>query len=920
MAGRKRRGVRALAWGAAGLLIVISVIGFAPTVLAPLVSARLSSQSGLAVRVGWISWNPLVASVALRDVTIAPDASEPPIVTIGAIRVNVALRRWVGGERLFDSVVVERPWVALQRTASGDFNLAALFRAHAEPATSAEPPPADDRSLRVATFRIVGGSVRFRDETTTPVLETSLYLDDVEAHDVALSGGGAAEIRLRAASRLDEAPMTLDLTYRASADHSDLAAHFAVTGASLSRTLLYVPLGWQKVAGTIDVELTYQRRIVGGALRAHSLGAQAHLRDVAIGEPWAVEPSLRAKRVRLGEIAVDLIRRRTDVGIVDVQDFSALIARTEDGLHLPLASSGGGGPDTQWRTTLRTVTLGSGEVLLRNVIPDADPEIRMPVERGTITFPHDHVAFAITGTLAGGKLDVKGRVAKSSRITFTPRDVALPEVVSLLRLPVAFSAGRVDGQLVAHVADGPVRYTGTLAIRGAKSVPDAARPEDVFAWDELTLTLAETTFVPLDLHVSRLALAWPYLMVHREATGVYPLTLSRPGTDAPAPSPDGEQPTAHARPWLRVDTGTIHGGRIELYDTTLSPAFGMDLADLAGSFDDLSAAPWSAARLQLAGAGDELSPFHLDGTARGHDAALGFTIERLRLPPLSRYLEPSLGYEIASGIARIESTVDVEHAALDARNELALSRLALRRSGSDVVGDAIGMPLPVALALMKDLRGNIHLTVPVHGNVASSEYRLGSLVGNAIREGLIGAVSTPLRLLGSIFRRDDTESYDLEPVPFPPGSAALGPDGDARVAQVARLLGRHTELRASLIPVPASADVVSFRDEAMITQLEHAERTLTGDALLAFLRARRAGASPAPLAPEVAAALRELEEATPVPLERIAALAAERTALVARALTKTHGIEIPRVREEQWEPTDALPDSTPGVDLQLRGG
>jgi hypothetical protein len=140
------------------------------------------------------------------------------------------------------------------------------------------------------------------------------------------------------------------------------------------------------------------------------------------------------------------------------------------------------------------------------------------------------------------------------------------------------------------------------------------------------------------------------------------------------------------------------------------------------------------------------------------------------------------------------------------------------------------------------------------------------------------------------------------------------------VAQVARLLGRHTELRASLIPVPASADVVSFRDEAMIAQLEHAERTPTGDALLAFLRARRAGASPAPLAPEVAAALRELEEATPVPLERIAALAAERTALVARALTKTHGIEIPRVREEQWEPTDALPDSTPGVDLQLRGG
>src|SRR6185295_19158502 len=97
----------------------------------------------------------------------------------------------------------------------------------------------------------------------------------------------------------------------------------------------------------------------------------------------------------------------------------------------------------------------------------------------------------------------------------------------------------------------------------------------------------------------------------------------------------------------------------------------------------------------------------------------------------------------------------------------------------------------VALALMKDYHGDIRLDLPVSGDLAAQEYRVENVVGIALRKALIGALRSPVTLLGSVFRREDAEQFDLRPIPFPPASADLGPAGEARIAQVAGLLTRQ---------------------------------------------------------------------------------------------------------------------------------
>jgi hypothetical protein len=324
----------------------------------------------------------------------------------------------------------------------------------------------------------------------------------------------------------------------------------------------------------------------------------------------------------------------------------------------------------------------------------------------------------------------------------------------------------------------------------------------------------------------------------------------------------------------------------------------------------------------LTGALDELSPLVAEGTIGTDETRLKAAVEQMRLVPLNAYLEPALRYEITSGVARIDSTIVLQDAALHADNDVVLSRFGMVGAGDAAFERELGVPLTVALALMKDVRGDISFRVPVHGDLAARQYRVGSVFVDALKAALAGAVRTPVRLLGSVFRRDQGERFDLKPVPFLPGSAELGPDGEQRIAQVARLLERHAGLRAVLIPEPSGADLERFRDEAMIARLEAMpaeQRAPDAVALLELLRARRAGASPLAIAGQLRTALTALEAETPLPLDQLEVLATARADTVARRLIESHGIAADRVRRTRWEPEVPRPETPPGVDLQLRG-
>jgi hypothetical protein len=867
--GRLRRVLLALAI-VVGL--VVGVVALAPSVLTPYVAGRLSALTGADVRIGWISWNPLRGRVVLHRLGIATTAADAPIVTLRGLMLDVAVRRWLDGEHAVDAIVLERPWIALRRTVRGDFNVATLFPAlQADAAAAAETSPDIDvgppNPVRIGVFRIVRGSVEFRDETLSPALETSLHLDDASARDLVLASDGSAGLAFHVESRLEDEPLTLDVTYDTATRSSHLKATLETTDTSLARALLYVPLGWQRTSGTMDAKITYERRFEEGTLRAHGLKANVTLNDLALTEPWATEPMLRAGRVRIPALGVDLVKQRTDLGAVQVDDYQTLVLRDDAQLHVPLATGSSEAAPSSWQTTLDRVSLGKGSATLRNVL--AVPSVTIPVTSGTVRLPAAGVDFSFAGSLAGGQLTLDGTTrGTDTRLSFGLTDLSLAEAAPLVGSPLAFAKGRIGGTVELNLGASSSTYRGSLTSSDASTAPVAPHPEEILAWQTLALTLGESPIDPLKVHVIDAKATWPYVMLHRRTDGMYPFTLA--GTSSTSSAPTRVTPKSTSS-WFRLDRLTVEGGRIEFYDTTLPKPYGIDLTDLTASVDALALAPVRAERVSLEGAFDELSPATLTGRLDPSAAALRFDVDRLLLPPLNPYLAPALGYEVRTGFARIGSDVRFQGTKVAADTDLVLSRFSMRAAGTDAVGARIGTPLSVALALMKDTKGDIHLDLPIEGDVGANEYRVGSLLRDALGTALLGTLRAPLGFLRGLFRKDQGEQFDLRPVPFAAGDATLGTEGESRIGEIARLLGRQTAFRIVLIPEPSRADLQ---------------------------QALGVGATD--------------------PLARLAALADTRANIVAESLTGAHGIASSRVSIEPWTRSEPRIEGEPGVDVQLR--
>src|SRR5262249_40045489 len=148
----------------------------------------------------------------------------------------------------------------------------------------------------------------------------------------------------------------------------------------------------------------------------------------------------------LPALAVDLVKQRTELGAIHVDDYRALVLRDAKGVHVPLATGSAEPEPSTWQTTLDRVALGKGTAVLRKVVTEAGPDLTIPLSAGTIRLPANEVTFDFAGGIAGGRVTLSGRARKASTtLAFALDDLALAEAASLVALPVGFTKGKLSG-------------------------------------------------------------------------------------------------------------------------------------------------------------------------------------------------------------------------------------------------------------------------------------------------------------------------------------------------------------------------------------------------------------------------------------------------------------------------------------------
>jgi len=504
----------------------------------------------------------------------------------------------------------------------------------------------------------------------------------------------------------------------------------------------------------------------------------------------------------------------------------------------------------------------------------------------------------------GGQLQVTGRVGAdpfTADLRLTVKDAELSPYQVYVPTP-ARVIGRAELDLAVVL---PPSSEGRATVRGSATLSRVeVRDEQrtVMKIESVAATGLDLQW-PQRLTVRQVAVQRPWILLERDEGGALPLFTLLPATPARAAAPTAS--ADHGAPALAIALGqlVIDDGGVRVVDRRVSPPFALDLQRLALRVEGFSTAPAKPALVDLTlrpGPGSELA---LRGTAglMGGPLRLDVTgdLRGFAVPRTNPYLLGQIGWEASEGWLTTSLHCRIEGDTLDAKTDIRVSRLELARATRDEAEARLGLPLGLIVALMKDSKGDIHVSLPVGGRLSDPRFDFTEAIWSTVRNVAINAITAPVSWIGRIEFSPDSriERIEVDPIRFRPGTASLTPDGQEQVARVAAFLEQVPAVRMALTPVVSSRDVAELKRLALGADIDGAAREArtSPDAAAARLFEQRFPRRPLPDTPEAIRAA--LMEGEPIPETAAAGLAAQRMETV-RARVKQAGIDPARLPQK----------------------
>ena len=136
---------------------------------------------------------------------------------------------------------------------------------------------------------------------------------------------------------------------------------------------------------------------------------------------------------------------------------------------------------------------------------------------------------------------------------------------------------------------------------------------------------------------------------------------------------------------------------------------------------------------------------------------LKVSFKDMDLSPVTPYSGKYIGYVIDKGKFSFDVQYFIEKRKLDSKNNIFIDQLTL---GDKVESpDATKLPVKLAIALLKDRRGQIKLDIPVTGSLDDPQFSVWRIVIKVLVNLLSKAATAPFALLGSLFGGGEELGY-----------------------------------------------------------------------------------------------------------------------------------------------------------------
>jgi hypothetical protein len=283
-----------------------------------------------------------------------------------------------------------------------------------------------------------------------------------------------------------------------------------------------------------------------------------------------------------------------------------------------------------------------------------------------------------------------------------------------------------------------------------------------------------------------------------------PASVTNSTTTAAAVNP-ATQPPPVPKPLpadIQLGKITLSGGHIDYSDFFIKPNYRANLTNIGGSVGAFGTSSTTPADVVLKGQINGSSPIDISGSINplAPLAAIDITAKAdgIELTELTAYSVKYTGYPIVKGTLSVDVHYTLANQLLSATNHIFLDQLTF---GDHVESStAKNLPVRLAVAILKDSKGQINLDIPVSGSLNDPQFSLGGIIFHAFMNILTKAITAPFRLLanaiGGIASAGTSE--DLSYVEFAPGRSTLDAASQKRLDSVATALNARPALKLSI--------------------------------------------------------------------------------------------------------------------------
>lgn len=807
------------------VLLVYAGLGFwaVPAIVKPRLIATVSDVLHREVHIEAVRFNPFALSASIENFR-AEEADGKALLSFQELYANLQASSLFRRALTLKEVRLRNPSINLSRLPNGRLNISDLLPP-AEPKSEKAEPEKDLLPILVSRLKVEGGRLDLADLSRTEPFEVDYGPIDLQLNGFSTRNQESGNYTLQIVGH-DNVHLAWNGSLSIQPLHSE--GTFSVEGIPLRRYWRYFKenLFFEIQEGTIGLGGKYILDASGGAVQFALADGGLKLDRFVLSEKGEKDPLVSIPGLSVSGTALDLAGRQITVKSVNSQnahvegwvdskgkvnfqqlfDFSGLQGKTAEDAAQQEATAA-----SPWEVVINEVKLD------RNVLGFEDrreaPVARVDLEAvsvilNNVTTRKDSRT-QITAELAinqAGSLAVKGDLGLSpvvaacdvnlSQLALKPFQAFLSRYVNV---EITDGAASLEGKLRVEVPAGSppaVNWQGQLSIDSLASELPAASP--FVKWNRLALNGITVATGPDKIDIETIEFDQPAAHVKilpDQSINLDNLLKKRDESAVPA-----KTEVEKAAPEITIGSVRIQDARVEFADASHQPAFGIGIYDLTGTVSGLSSQSWSRADVSLEGRIDKYSPVKISGQINPLSSDVysdvDLLVQNVELPVFTPYSGKYVGRSIQAGKLSLDLQYKLSERVLIGENKVFFNQFTFGNSVESP--HATTLPVNLAVALLKDMDGNIDIDLPVRGNLDDPDFSYGGLILDAVTNLIQSAATSPFNALAGLTGMD---GETLSHIAFVYGSSELTEGETVKLDALANALAARPDLRLKIAGV-----------------------------------------------------------------------------------------------------------------------